>query len=90
MSRLTYAGLPLLAAAAVMLHPFTPQAATVPASVPGCTPGATASLAIAATTDVHGRVRGWDYYDDRADSALGLTRAATIVDSVRRATPGRE
>ena len=46
-------------------------------------------LTLAATTDVHGRLRGWDYYADRPDPARGLARAATIVDSLRRAAPGR-
>ena len=46
-------------------------------------------LKIAATTDVHGRLRGWDYYANAADPARGLARAATIVDSVRHANPGR-
>ena len=46
-------------------------------------------LKIAATTDVHGRLRGWDYYANADDPARGLTRAATIVDSLRRANPGR-
>ncbi|MCC6318330.1 MAG: 5'-nucleotidase C-terminal domain-containing protein [Gemmatimonadaceae bacterium] len=46
-------------------------------------------LVVAATTDVHGRLRGWDYYADAPDSARGLARAATIVDSVRAANPGR-
>src|SRR3954465_3588118 len=46
-------------------------------------------LVIATTTDVHGRLRGWDYYANSADPARGLTRAATIVDSVRAANPGR-
>ena len=46
-------------------------------------------LVIAATTDVHGRLRGWDYYADAPDAARGLTRAATIVDSLRAAHPGR-
>jgi 2',3'-cyclic-nucleotide 2'-phosphodiesterase/3'-nucleotidase/5'-nucleotidase len=49
----------------------------------------TVDLVVAATTDVHGRVRGWDYYADTAESARGLSRAATIVDSVREANPGR-
>ncbi len=56
------------------------------------TPGAardTIEIVIAATTDVHGRLRGWDYYTARPDSARGLTRAATIIDSVRRANAGR-
>ena len=49
---------------------------------------ATRSLIVLATTDVHGRLRGWDYYDGRADPAHSLAAAATIVDSVRRAHPG--
>lgn len=62
----------------------------------GCVPASTApsgrgsyDLVIAATTDVHGRVRGWNYESNRTDSARGLARAATIVDSVRRSAPGR-
>src|SRR5258706_3277075 len=47
------------------------------------------TLVIAGTTDVHGRVRGWNYETNRADPARGLSRAATIVDSVRRSAPGR-
>ncbi len=46
-------------------------------------------LVVAATTDVHGRVRGWNYETNREDVARGLSRAATIVDSVRAAAPGR-
>jgi len=46
-------------------------------------------LVVTATTDVHGRVRGWDYYADTAEGGRGLSRAATIVDSVRTANPGR-
>src|SRR5580765_5085931 len=46
-------------------------------------------LAVATTTDVHGRLRGWDYYANQEDPARGLSRAATIVDSVRAANPGR-
>ena len=46
-------------------------------------------LVVAATTDVHGRLRGWDYYADSAEPGNGLTRAATIVDSLRAAHPGR-
>lgn len=41
-------------------------------------------LVVAATTDVHGRVRGWDYYADAPDSLRGLARVATVVDSLRR------
>ncbi|WP_373059306.1 5'-nucleotidase C-terminal domain-containing protein [Gemmatimonas sp.] len=46
-------------------------------------------LIIAATTDVHGRLRGWDYYANAPDPARTLAGAATIVDSVRTANPGR-
>lgn len=46
-------------------------------------------IVVVSTTDVHGRLRGWDYYADTAESTRGLTRAATIVDSVRAANPGR-
>ncbi|MDQ4080704.1 MAG: 5'-nucleotidase C-terminal domain-containing protein, partial [Gemmatimonadota bacterium] len=46
-------------------------------------------LIVAATTDVHGWLRGWDYYANAADSTRGLTRAATIVDSLRAVHPGR-
>lgn len=40
-------------------------------------------------TDTHGRIRGWDYYQNKAESGRGLTRAATIVDSIRAANAGR-
>jgi 2',3'-cyclic-nucleotide 2'-phosphodiesterase (5'-nucleotidase family) len=50
---------------------------------------ATIDLAITTTTDVHGRLRAWDYYANQAESVRGLSRAATIVDSVRAANPGR-
>ncbi|MGQ0648299.1 MAG: 5'-nucleotidase C-terminal domain-containing protein [Gemmatimonadaceae bacterium] len=46
-------------------------------------------LVVASTTDVHGRLRAWDYYADGVDSARGLARAATIIDSLRQAHPGR-
>ena len=46
-------------------------------------------LVIATTTDVHGRLRAWDYYANQAEAVRGLSRAATIVDSVRAANPGR-
>ncbi len=49
---------------------------------------ATRSLVVLATTDVHGRLRAWDYYDTRPDTARSLAAAATIVDSIRRSNPG--
>ena len=74
-------------------HLFAAAACTVAA---GCVPvspapgtSETLELVVAATTDVHGRVRAWNYESNRLDSVRGLTRAATIVDSVRRGAPGR-
>lgn len=46
-------------------------------------------IVVASTTDVHGRITAWDYYANKAETIRGLTRAATIVDSVRAANPGR-
>ena len=46
-------------------------------------------LVVATTTDGHGRLRAWDYYANQAEAVRGLTRAATIVDSLRAANPGR-
>ncbi|MFL5578361.1 MAG: 5'-nucleotidase C-terminal domain-containing protein [Gemmatimonadaceae bacterium] len=61
-------------------------AASAAAPAPACS---TADLVVAATTDVHGRLRSWDYYADAPEPVRGLTRAATVVDSVRAANPGR-
>lgn len=52
-------------------------------------PEASIDLVVAATTDVHGRLRGWDYYANAAEPERGLARAATIVDSLRASAPGR-
>jgi len=41
-------------------------------------------LVVAATTDVHGYVEGWNYLTGRPDTLRGLARIATIVDSIRR------
>jgi len=51
-------------------------------------PGAV-ELSVVATTDQHGRLRGWDYYLGAADPGHSLARAASIVDSLRAAEPGR-
>ena len=42
----------------------------------------TVQLAVVATTDIHGRVRGWDYVRD-AEAPGGLSRAATILETLR-------
>lgn len=44
-------------------------------------------LVVAATTDLHGYVRGWDYYANAPDTLRGLSRAATIIDSLRKVSP---
>jgi len=46
-------------------------------------------LVVAATTDVHGRLRGWNYESNREDPVRGLARAASIVDSLRSTAQGR-
>src|ERR1017187_2461354 len=71
----------IAAAAALLLCAGAPAEAAQAAQ--------TVDIVVASTTDVHGRVRGWDYYADTAESTRGLSRAATIVDSVRDANPGR-
>jgi 2',3'-cyclic-nucleotide 2'-phosphodiesterase (5'-nucleotidase family) len=47
------------------------------------------TLVVAGTTDVHGWLRGWDYFTNAPDTTRGLTRVATIVDSLRAANPDR-
>ena len=69
---------PWLLALALVLPPLASRAQ-----------GQRVDIVLAATTDVHGRLRGWDYYADTAESARGLTRVATIVDSLRAGHPGR-
>src|SRR5262245_9697807 len=44
-------------------------------------------LVVAATTDIHGYARGWDYNTNREDPARGLSRVATIIDSLRKVSP---
>src|SRR5882762_6382153 len=46
----------------------------------------TAHVVIVATTDVHGRVLGWDYVRDAAAPG-GLSRAATVIETLRAQHP---
>src|SRR5882672_3685983 len=48
----------------------------------------TAHVVIVATTDVHGRVLGWDYVRDAAAPG-GLSRAATVIETLRAQYPDR-
>jgi 2',3'-cyclic-nucleotide 2'-phosphodiesterase (5'-nucleotidase family) len=76
---------------------FPARAALVPLTLASVVAAATLrtraprelTLLVASTTDVHGHLEGWDYYANRPDTARGLARAATIVDSLRAAAPGR-
>jgi 2',3'-cyclic-nucleotide 2'-phosphodiesterase (5'-nucleotidase family) len=47
------------------------------------------TVIVAGTTDVHGWMRGWDYFANAPDTTRGLARAATVVDSLRNAHPDR-
>jgi 2',3'-cyclic-nucleotide 2'-phosphodiesterase (5'-nucleotidase family) len=49
-------------------------------------PADTARVIVVATTDVHGNATAWDYVLERPFQG-GLTRAATIVDSLRKRYP---
>ncbi len=68
----------LLASAVIVFAPPAVRAQGIPVD-----------LVVAATTDVHGRLRAWDYFADTAEATRGLARLATAVDSLRRAHPGR-
>ena len=71
---------------------FVAGPAALAAAVPAAVVHAQAQsveLLVAATTDVHGRLRGWDYFGNTADPDRGLSRAATVVDSLRRVARGR-
>ena len=74
--------LALPAAAVLALLPT----ATATASAPPDDTTGSVPLTLMATTDVHGHVLDWDYFQNApypADDALGLTRAATAIDAVR-------
>ncbi len=48
----------------------------------------TAHVVIVSTTDVHGHATGWDFVEGRPFPG-GLTRVATVVDSLRARYPGQ-
>jgi len=57
-----------------------------PQVAPAASPD-TAHIVIVATTDVHGRVLGWDYVRD-AVAPGGLSRVATALETLRARYPG--
>lgn len=78
----------ILAAVALLAWGCAPPAPSGRAAAASPVDGDSTELVVAATTDVHGRLRGWDYYANAADTLRGLSRAATIIDSVRQSRPG--
>ncbi len=60
------------AGALVVLHPFSARAQANQAH-----------LRIMETTDIHVAVMPYDYYADKPNDTMGLSRAATIIDSIR-------
>src|SRR2546428_2811012 len=71
----------LLALLVAAQNPVVPAPPPPPSPTPD-----TARLVIVATTDVHGRVLGWDYVHDVAAPG-GLARAATILETLRAQYP---
>ncbi|NTG73425.1 bifunctional 2',3'-cyclic-nucleotide 2'-phosphodiesterase/3'-nucleotidase [Agrobacterium rhizogenes] len=59
-------------AALIVLHPFAARAA-----------GNQAHLRLMETTDIHVNVFPYDYYADKPNDTMGLSRTATIIDTIR-------
>ncbi|KQU88229.1 2', 3'-cyclic nucleotide 2'-phosphodiesterase [Mesorhizobium sp. Root102] len=61
------------AGALIMLHPFSARAQDNQAH-----------LRIMETTDIHVNVLPYDYYADKANDTMGLSRTASLIDAVRK------
>lgn len=61
------------ATAFIMLHPFSARAQANQAH-----------LRIMETTDIHVNVLPYDYYGDKPNDTMGLSRTATLIDAVRK------
>lgn len=59
--------------ALIMLHPFSARAAANQAH-----------LRIMETTDIHVNLLPYDYYADKANDTMGLSRTASLIDGVRK------
>src|SRR6059036_1268742 len=70
----------------LLLSVLAVQQPAPPAPPPSSPVSDTAHVVIVATTDVHGRVLGWDYVRDAAAPG-GLSRAATTVETLRAQYP---
>lgn len=66
---------------------LTAAACRRPATAPALPKGATATLAILETTDLHAHVRSYDYFKLEEDPSIGLERTATLIRQVRQAFP---
>ena len=58
--------------AVIMLHPFSARAAANQAH-----------LRIMETTDIHVNVLPYDYYADRPNDTMGLSRTASLIAGIR-------
>lgn len=72
LSRRSFLGGVAAGAAIVSLHPFSAYAA-----------GNQAHLRILETTDLHVHVMPYDYYADKPNDTMGLSRTASIIDAIR-------
>ncbi len=72
MSRRSLLGGIAATSALVLLHPFTARAAANQAH-----------LRLMETTDIHVDVFPYDYYADKPNDTMGLSRTATIIDAIR-------
>ncbi|TPJ73001.1 bifunctional 2',3'-cyclic-nucleotide 2'-phosphodiesterase/3'-nucleotidase [Mesorhizobium sp. B2-6-2] len=59
--------------ALIMLHPFSARAAANQAH-----------LRIMETTDIHVNLLPYDYYADKANDTMGLSRTASLIDAMRK------
>ena len=59
--------------ALIMLHPFS-----------ACAQANQAHLRIMETTDIHVNLLPYDYYADKANDTMGLSRTASLIDAVRK------
>ncbi|SPJ30326.1 bifunctional 2',3'-cyclic-nucleotide 2'-phosphodiesterase/3'-nucleotidase [Falsiruegeria mediterranea] len=53
-----------------------------------CPAGQTAKLRLLATSDLHMNLSSFDYYADRPDPSVGMTRIASLIRAARRSAEG--
>ena len=72
LSRRAFLSTSTAAASLILLHPFSARAQA-----------GQAHLRILATTDLHCHVQAYDYYADRPNDTMGLSRTASIIAEIR-------